>query len=503
MEKKHVIFLRWGVVLGALILLNIIGSELYLRFDFTEDQRYSLSTSTEELLEEIDDPVTIRVFFSGGVPPDLKPVKDQLRSLLVEYNEKSDGQVAFEFLDPSVEEDYEMEAVQGGVSPKYLRVREKDEARERRIFMGAILQTGQRSVTIPFIEQNTSIEYQISRHLDQLLDEAQPSIGIIGNGDAAGKDELSEIVGSLENFYEIEEVNLSNYAALEQHNALVFVDPKASISSTALGNLELYLSQEDGGLFLAHSTADPDWSRFMIDKSPAEINQWLSEHGINITNHVIIDSHSGSMEVPMEATQDYQATVQFPYFPVVTNFNDHPVNQGVSQIFMPWTSLVTINRELLEDDQWEILSWSSDRAGLRGLPFEVDLEYEWSQRDFNNEDLPAAVYVDAPLFGEATSELIVAGSGYFPLSQHGAAQSESNVIFSVNSIDWLAGARDIVELRGQQIRDRPIDDPGGVARESLKYGNAILPLLLVFVIGALRYGYQFRKRRKWLQTSDS
>ena len=64
-----------GLIASILILIsiNIISSFLYFRIDLTKDKRHSLSPSTIELLESLNDKVYIKVYLKGdNLPADYR-----------------------------------------------------------------------------------------------------------------------------------------------------------------------------------------------------------------------------------------------------------------------------------------------------------------------------------------------------------------------------------------------------------------------------------------------
>ncbi|HOI87528.1 MAG TPA: hypothetical protein PLV51_06675, partial [Lentimicrobium sp.] len=52
-RRNNILQLTLGLII--IILLNVIGSFIFTRFDLTTEKRYSLSPSTKKLLRETDD----------------------------------------------------------------------------------------------------------------------------------------------------------------------------------------------------------------------------------------------------------------------------------------------------------------------------------------------------------------------------------------------------------------------------------------------------------------
>ena len=51
-----------------LVVINLIGLNLFIRTDLTDDGVYSLSDASIDLVEGLDDPVTVTAFFTADLP---------------------------------------------------------------------------------------------------------------------------------------------------------------------------------------------------------------------------------------------------------------------------------------------------------------------------------------------------------------------------------------------------------------------------------------------------
>ena len=52
-----------------------------IRLDFTQDQRYTLNSSTKEILESLDRPIKIDVFLNGKLPADYLRFLGEIKGL--------------------------------------------------------------------------------------------------------------------------------------------------------------------------------------------------------------------------------------------------------------------------------------------------------------------------------------------------------------------------------------------------------------------------------------
>lgn len=131
-QKRNPRHLRWR--LGtALVLANLFLAGLWLhktpgmRVDLTQGRLYSLSEPSLNLLEQLDEPLLIRGYFSERSHPLLAPLVPQLKDLLREYGVAAGGNIRVEIVDPAEDvaaeqeanEDYGIQATPFQVADRY------------------------------------------------------------------------------------------------------------------------------------------------------------------------------------------------------------------------------------------------------------------------------------------------------------------------------------------------------------------------------------------------
>jgi hypothetical protein len=65
--KKHIRTLLF--IFGSIVLLNIASYRIYKRWDLTEEKRYSLTDASIHLLQNITEPIVIKVYLTGDDLP--------------------------------------------------------------------------------------------------------------------------------------------------------------------------------------------------------------------------------------------------------------------------------------------------------------------------------------------------------------------------------------------------------------------------------------------------
>ncbi len=106
---------QWRLGSGLLVL-NLLAANLWLgqvntlRLDVTEDNIYSISDATKGYLDQLQEPLLIRGYFSAKTHNLLAPLVPRLKDLLREYEVAGDGNVRVEIVDPVMDPEAENEA---------------------------------------------------------------------------------------------------------------------------------------------------------------------------------------------------------------------------------------------------------------------------------------------------------------------------------------------------------------------------------------------------------
>lgn len=131
-NKGHHNNWRFGT---ALLIANAIAINLWLgqinmlRMDTTEGKLYSISDTTQSYLNQLQEPLLIRGYFSSKTHPLLSPLIPQVRDLINEYEVAGQGRVRVEFIDPMNNPELEEQANQKyGIQPVPFQVADRYQA---------------------------------------------------------------------------------------------------------------------------------------------------------------------------------------------------------------------------------------------------------------------------------------------------------------------------------------------------------------------------------------
>jgi ABC-2 type transport system permease protein len=167
LKEKYFRFILYFLVI---ILINIVGITLFFRIDLTRDSMYSLSKASINAVRTLSEPLTIKAFFSGGLPAPHNNTERYLRDLLNEYAAKGGEKFNYHFYTVSQKEgqlahtadtNREM-AVSYGIQPVQIRILEQDELKFQNAFMGIVLIHGDLIEKIGAVTSTNDLEYQIT-----------------------------------------------------------------------------------------------------------------------------------------------------------------------------------------------------------------------------------------------------------------------------------------------------------------------------------------------------
>lgn len=157
----------WRVLTG-LLLVNALGANLWLgqinslRIDATQGNQYSISAATEHYLNQLQEPLLIRGYFSSKTHPLLSPLVPQIRDLINEYEIESRGKVRVEFIDPATNPELEQEANQKyAIQPVPFQISDRYQASVVNSYFNVLVQYGDEYQVLGFrdlIEVKTSGE---------------------------------------------------------------------------------------------------------------------------------------------------------------------------------------------------------------------------------------------------------------------------------------------------------------------------------------------------------
>jgi gliding-associated putative ABC transporter substrate-binding component GldG len=476
------------LMVSIVIVVNILSEHFYFRLDLTADRSYTMSKATRNILRSLEEPVTVTAYFTEDIPPQLLKARKDFRDILVEYANIAGGNLVYEFIDPNKDQEQEQKAMQEGIMPTIVNVRERDQMMQKRVFLGAVVKMGSGKEIIPIIQTGTAMEYELSTAIKKLSVTDKPLVGYVqGHGEPPLR-ALAQAATSLSVLYRVTEVNLDNpQDDLRKYPTLVIIAPRDTFPPDHLARLDQYLAG-GGNLFVACNRVDGDFQTVSGSSIETGLENWLSGKGLLVDNNFLVDATCGQVGVQQQAgMMSFTTNISFPFLPVIQNFADHPVTKGLEQIILPFASTIQFTGS--PSLTYTPIAFSSPKSGTQAPPVYFDINKRWNDSDFPLSNLTVAAVLSGPIAGPAESTIILVGDGDFPVNGEGPRPQQlqpDNVNLMVNAIDWMSDETGLIDLRTKAVTSRPLKDVDEGRALFLKWLNFLLPIILIIAYGVFR-----------------
>ena len=148
-----------------IVLINLVGRLLYFKLDLTENDSYSLSEISEDVVSNLADPLNVKIFFSDNLPSPYNSVQRYLYDLMIEYAEAGNENFNYEIVD--VEKDKE-KVSDFGVSPVQVKEIASDQLKFRNAYMSLAIVHGDLIEKINSITELDGLEYRITTTIKKM-----------------------------------------------------------------------------------------------------------------------------------------------------------------------------------------------------------------------------------------------------------------------------------------------------------------------------------------------
>jgi gliding-associated putative ABC transporter substrate-binding component GldG len=493
------------IILVAIIviIINVLAENYKFRLDLTEGKEYTLSKATKDILSNLDKPVTVTAYISKNLPANIGNISGDLKDMLIEYSDRSKGMVVYKFVNPGEKSELENEAIQNGVQPIMINVREKDQVKQQKAFMGAVVSMGKEKEKIPFLQPGSAMEYTLSTAIKKLSVTDKPSVALIqGHGEPYISD-IMQVYNELSVLYNVQTLTLTDTTIIpDKFKTVAIIRPRDTISATQLSILDQYLAR-GGNIFLAVNRVKGNFTNASGISVSVGMEDWLRKRGITINDNFIIDASCGYVTVrQQQASFTMSSNIQFPYLPEIHKFADNPITKGLESVSLQFASPITFSGD--STIKFTPIAFSSEKSGSLKTPLYFDIQKKWEKSDFPMSFLVVAAIIEGKLSGNKNSKIVIVSNGDFAVGtpQGGNKLPADNVNLVVNSIDWLSDATGLIDLRTKGITSRPIKQLDDSTKAFLKWFNFLAPVFLIIVYGLIRMQINHRKRIKRMEVSN-
>ena len=423
--------LGWVV---ALIALNFLAAIFHTGIDLTAEKRYTLSATTKELVNSIDQPVKLTVYLDGDLPAGFKKLADRAEDVANTFRSMSKGNFLVEFERPGAGLNDTAKAIlfdslqMMGINPTNVKAQQKDgeKTEETLVFPGAILSSQKGQIGIDFLEGQSSLnglaslnnaealmEFKIARAILFLQRDTVPVVGYLtGNGEPLDYSVYDLVENVLRKDYYFKLLPIDSVAYIpHDFKAIVIAKPTQPFSRAQRLKIDQYVMQ--GGkviwaidqLYASMDSLERSNGSFVAYDQGLELDEQLFKYGARINRDLVQDLESDKVPsvVGSIGNQPQIELLPWPYAPLLRNTSGHPIAKNLDFISASFPqSIDTIAAPGIKK---QILLSTSDYARSLQTPALVEWRSVKTEQDlqlFNKKQLPIAILLEGK-FGSAFS----------------------------------------------------------------------------------------------------
>ena len=302
------------VVLGIGFLVFTLLNNLLLnswRLDLTENNLYTLSEGSEEIISAIDEPINLYFFFSEKSSEDLTQLRSyatRVEELLEEYALIGDGKINLSVIDPEPFSEEEDQAAEFGLQSVPINA-----AGDELYFGLAATNALDDMEVISFFQPDKEefLEYEISKLVQSLSVAEKPTVGVLSSIDVQASMNQQTfqmtpawmVIEQLEQLFNVESLSTDIESLPVDVDILLVIHPK-QLSETLLFAIDQFVMA--GGKLLAFvdplaESDRPQQASPMMPAPPTEqssnLNRLTEAWGVTLRDNVVLGDSQAALAV--------------------------------------------------------------------------------------------------------------------------------------------------------------------------------------------------------------
>ena len=167
----------FALLVILLILANLVGHRAFLRFDLTQPKSYSLSPASRQLMKTLNEPLSLKVFFSDNLPAPYSSTAQYVRDILVEYKGAANKNFSYTFMDMNDKTNQTL-AANYGLNQVQIQEVKNSEVGFKQSYMGIVISYADSIETLDGITSSDGFEYKLTTKIGRMISTADTLAGL-------------------------------------------------------------------------------------------------------------------------------------------------------------------------------------------------------------------------------------------------------------------------------------------------------------------------------------
>ena len=412
LKKNQIVAFLVTVVI--VVLVNVIGSYVFTRFDLTSEKRYTLSPTTKEILNGLDDYVYFKVYLEGDFPAGFKKLRRETKEMLDEFRAYT-KYIDYEFINPSESADAAerndtyKQLYQSGLNPTDVVVKNSDgSSKQMVIWPGALVSYhNDTEIAIDLLENQLgqssedalnasmqNLEFRLIDAVKKVTRRTRPNIAFIeGHGELSEQD-VYDIAQTLAQNYNVGRVEINGkidalihrtqdeekeVKAFPSFDAIIIAKPTQPFDERDKFLIDQYIMHGGKVLWLVEpvlATMDSLQSQESTIGLEQNLNldDMLFKYGVRLNRDLLLDLTCASLPIRtgQVAGQPQLEFFRWFYFPLLQAASNHPMVRNMNAIKADFVSSMDATTSANGIDQIPLLK-TSDYTKVSGAPVFISL----------------------------------------------------------------------------------------------------------------------------------
>ena len=411
------------ITVTAIIVIAWLVSLARIRLDLTEDKRYTLSSQTLKVLDEIKNDIYIQVYLDGEMQIPLKRLRRSVQEMLDEFRIASGRKISYEFINPSASGDEQkreslfQDLYNKGLVPVRAQYTDgKGGESQRLVFPGMIVNYNGIEVPVNFLKNNQALsyeqnilhsieglEYEMIQTISTLASDTIYKVAFLEGQGELSETEVADITYNLAKYFTVDRgVIGGKQGSLDQYSAIIVAGPREQFSEADKFVVDQYIMYGGKVLWLLEqvyvnrdSLSSGETAGFYY---PLNIEDQLFRYGTRINPEVVQDMDCMLVRLSVTAGGGQRQIVPAPwvYYPLLAPDQHHPVTRNLNKVkgeFVNTLDTVGLDGAIKKT----ILLRTSDYSRTIAPPLIIKLREAESvpeEKEFNRSRLPVAVLLE-------------------------------------------------------------------------------------------------------------
>ena len=402
------------VTVAIVVLVNIIGSYVFTRFDLTSEKRYTLSPTTKEILNDLNDYVYFKVYLEGDFPAGFKKLRRETKEMLDEFRAYSKF-IDYEFINPSESSDAAernetyKQLYQAGLNPTDMVVKNSDgSSKQMVIWPGALVSyRNNTEIAIDLLENQIgqsseealnasmqNLEFRLIDAVKKVTRLQKPNIAFIEGHGELTEQEVHDIAQTLAQNYNVVRLEIDGkidalmhrtqdeereVKAFPSYDAIIIAKPTQPFDERDKFLIDQYIMHGGKVLWMVepvYATMDSLQSQESTIGIEQDLNldDMLFKYGVRLNRDLLLDLTCAALPIRTGQVAG-QAQLEFfrwYYFPLLQAASEHPMVRNMNAIKADFVSSMDATTSADDIEQIPLLKTSS-YTKVSGAPVFITL----------------------------------------------------------------------------------------------------------------------------------